>query len=276
MRDRSRSRRTTPLRLAGACVTLLAATAPARAQAPPARPPAPADRVPASASPSLLPHQTAWIGAAAALTAAALLDGEAREELFVERSTRLSGVERVGNHLGNPLYTLPPLAVLAGVGALLHRPAIARGVGQSVAGLLATGIVDGAMKTLVGRQRPKVAGARAAFHPLELDNAWQSFPSGHTAVAFSLATALAEEVHGVLPAALAYGAAGVVGWSRIYSDNHWASDVVGGALVGVVTTRATILWLRRHDDARAPSTREGAAPRLSITATGIALSIPSR
>jgi membrane-associated phospholipid phosphatase len=41
---------------------------------------------------------------------------------------------------------------------------------------------------------------------------------------------------------LAYGAATLVAWSRVYRDEHWASDVaissVMGAAIGHVTVRA--------------------------------------
>lgn len=47
--------------------------------------------------------------------------------------------------------------------------------------------------------------------------------------------------------AATYGAASLVGWSRVYEDRHWTSDVVGGALLGIATSRWTVRRLHaRH------------------------------
>jgi hypothetical protein len=85
---------------------------------------------------------------------------------------------------------------------------------------------------------------KAVFHRKRPPGAWRhgnrepSFPSGHASVATattgtSLYAALRD---GVLPATLAPLAIALplgVGWSRVYLDKHWASDVVGGVLVGL-------------------------------------------
>lgn len=59
------------------------------------------------------------------------------------------------------------------------------------------------------------------------------YVSGHTAVAFALATALA----GSVPRAArgpALGTAGIVGFGRLYSGAHLPLDVVGGAGMGIL------------------------------------------
>ena len=56
------------------------------------------------------------------------------------------------------------------------------------------------------------------------------FPSGHTAVAFGTATAMAD----VFPKQkwFLYAGAALVGWSRVESDAHTWGDVLGGAALG--------------------------------------------
>lgn len=66
-----------------------------------------------------------------------------------------------------------------------------------------------------------------------------SFPSGHTAEAFCSAEFLRQEYKDVSPW---YGFAGYVvasatGYLRIYNNRHWLSDVIGGAGIGVASTK---------------------------------------
>ena len=58
-----------------------------------------------------------------------------------------------------------------------------------------------------------------------------SFPSGHTAIAFGTATALAD-LHPKRKW-LFYAGAALIGWSRVESDAHTWRDVLGGAAVGI-------------------------------------------
>ena len=66
-----------------------------------------------------------------------------------------------------------------------------------------------------------------------------SLPSGHTSTAFCLATVISSEYKSGLVATAAYGTATMVGFSRLYRDVHWASDVVVSAVLGVAIGKAT-------------------------------------
>lgn len=59
----------------------------------------------------------------------------------------------------------------------------------------------------------------------------QSFPSGHTSAAFQGATFIHMR-YGFEYAALAYVGATYVGFSRVYSDQHYTHDVIAGAIIG--------------------------------------------
>lgn len=61
-----------------------------------------------------------------------------------------------------------------------------------------------------------------------------SFPSGHTSVAFTGAEFIRKE-YGWGWGVPAYVAAGFVGWSRVASQNHHARDVVAGAALGILS-----------------------------------------
>lgn len=59
----------------------------------------------------------------------------------------------------------------------------------------------------------------------------RSFPSGHTAAAFAMASALSEEHP--KQKWLYIGLAALVGWSRVESDKHHWHDVLAGAVIGL-------------------------------------------
>ncbi len=68
-------------------------------------------------------------------------------------------------------------------------------------------------------------------------------PSGHTTVAFAAATVLAEQYPSLMVAIPAYGVAGLVGFSRVYANQHWTSDVLVGAMLGTAVAHTL---RRRH------------------------------
>ena len=99
------------------------------------------------------------------------------------------------------------------------------------------------LKRLTGRARPGAGKGAHHFDPFDPDDA---FPSGHASRAFAVAAVFADRYGGSVPV-LAYGAAGLVAASRLVLDEHWASDVVGGAALGIVVGRALS---RRHAEGR--------------------------
>lgn len=67
-----------------------------------------------------------------------------------------------------------------------------------------------------------------------------SFPSGHTATAFTSACLLYKEYgrKSILVSVVAYLPAVVTGITRQLNNRHWLSDVVGGAVIGIVAVEA--------------------------------------
>ena len=73
--------------------------------------------------------------------------------------------------------------------------------------------------------------------------------SGHTVIAFSLATALSQEIHKPWATVGLYTLATGTAWARVYQNDHWVSDVAVAAAVGIAsaklaTGRLTIFGLR--------------------------------
>ena len=82
--------------------------------------------------------------------------------------------------------------------------------------------------------------------PKTIIGAGSAFPSGHTILAFSVATVIARRYgrnHRWVPW-VAYGMAGAIGFSRITLQSHFPSDVFLGAALGYSVARFDVLRKR--------------------------------
>ena len=98
---------------------------------------------------------------------------------------------------------------------------------------LAAGLVH-TTKFLLGRSRPSAGEGAWSYHPFTPGS---SFYSGHSTMAFSMATALSEEIDNTVGTVVLYSAAVLAGYSRVNDNDHWFSDVVVGAVMGITTAK---------------------------------------
>jgi membrane-associated phospholipid phosphatase len=75
-----------------------------------------------------------------------------------------------------------------------------------------------------------------------------SFPSGHTIVAFAFSGVLAERIKNTWASIGLYGLAAACGVSRMYTDEHWVSDVLFGAIISVSVSRSLVGWFESGED----------------------------
>jgi membrane-associated phospholipid phosphatase len=136
------------------------------------------------------------------------------------------------NNFGNGLYSLPLLGGLFVYGTLAKKEVPFNAAITGVKAFVLSTFVTRVLKYSFNRYRPSEnRGADffgGPFTPLSL-----SFPSGHSTIAFALATVLAKNYqhHKWIPVASFTLASGVA-IARVWSKEHWASDVFIGALVG--------------------------------------------
>ncbi|HYM72743.1 MAG TPA: phosphatase PAP2 family protein [Stellaceae bacterium] len=116
----------------------------------------------------------------------------------------------------------------------------------------ASGLVVDLLKVIAGRTRPKLLFATGTYDfgwfGLRADD-W-SFPSGHAATAAALMAAL--WYLWPRPWPLYILGAVLVATSRVVTGAHYLSDVVAGAVIAVLVTRAVAAWMLPHRLAARP------------------------
>jgi hypothetical protein len=163
-----------------------------------------------------------------------LLDEPVRDYIQDHRSSAGDRVAKTFEPFGERYAA----GVLAGFALIGHaagkapaREAAFDGIASTV---IAAGVIVPALKELSGRSRPRTGSGASDLNPL---SGAESFPSGHTAAAFAVAGSIASHYDQRWVKGLAYGVAGLVGYSRMVHDAHWLSDVAAGAFIGIGVSR---------------------------------------
>jgi membrane-associated phospholipid phosphatase len=146
--------------------------------------------------------------------------------------------------LGRAGALVPALVISVVAPRLLGERNLADAALRAALSYAAADGVESILKPTVGRHRPSDAGGAFRFHPFLNDGDWHSFPSAHTVHAFALATALSLESRTPWVRVPAYGLAGLVAAQRVYTGQHWTSDVVGSGILAVAIGRAAERLLR--------------------------------
>jgi membrane-associated phospholipid phosphatase len=138
-------------------------------------------------------------------------------------------------------HTAPPLSVglpilLTGIGFLDKNENLTK---KGIETTIAVGMTVAEtyiIKKIAKRPRPFIT--YPDLKNLDTEGSY-SFPSGHTSAAFSLATSLSLNYPKWYVIAPAYIWAGATGYSRMYLNVHYPSDVLMGAALGTATSWLT-------------------------------------
>jgi membrane-associated phospholipid phosphatase len=155
-------------------------------------------------------------------------------------------------HLGEPLVLLGLSAVFYIGGEGFKDDNLRKTALLSLESFCINGIVVNGMRYLLSRSRPLSGDGPSSFHWFSLKNNRHSFPSGHTSTAFAVAAVIAGQSDSFLVGAVSYGLASLVAISRVYNNEHWASDVIAASIIGYFIGKK-VLALNRPSDKNKPS-----------------------
>ena len=159
---------------------------------------------------------------------------------------------RILTDFGKDEYVLAVLAVLL-IAVAIVSPAL-RGIQRSLllglgtrlqfifCAVVASNLVTEVLKYCIGRGRPFVGGEANAFHFSHFagNPAYYSFPSGHATTAFALALAVSAVWPQARVAMAVYAL--IIAATRLVLLAHHPSDVVAGAMVGIVGAMFVRYW----------------------------------
>jgi len=211
-----------------------------------------------SAKPHLFTKKDAWWSAAflagtVALSAADVDIARVWND-STHRSTSRDHLARNFAKIQEGTLTIGNLA-LWGIGRLTHANGMADVSFHAAESVVMGSIADQIIRGPLGRSRPHVTNYKDQydFHPFQgFGNfKYRAFPSIHTTAAFAVATVYTLETHRRKPSAtwivgpIAYAIALGPGVSRMYTGQHWASDILSGAFMGVLAGAKVVRY--NHD-----------------------------
>ena len=200
-----------------------------------------------SPAPAYPPVAVVAVAVVAALAAIVRLGITNELDLIVLRGAQsvasgaLDVVANLHTLVGLPYVTIPVAGALA---LALHR----RGHGTAaLAPLLIAGtvLVELGLKLTTGHAPPGPELSRSFIQLVPTLETPSSFPSGHAArlTFLSAFAALLASRRVVTLAAAAFVALTLV--ARVYIGNHWPTDVIGGAALGLAFALPAAAWVRQ-------------------------------
>jgi membrane-associated phospholipid phosphatase len=182
-----------------------------------------------------------------------------REWVEDHQKTSYTNTSLFFSHLGEGPFLLGLSAVLYGGGEAFKDDDLRETGLLCLESYAINSVIVTGAKYIIARARPLTGEGNQSFHWFSFKNREHSFPSGHASAAFSVASVIAGRSDSALVGALAYGVASLVALSRVNNNEHWASDVVAGSLLGYFIGKK-VLALNRPARPGRPTLRFGGAP----------------
>ena len=185
-----------------------------------------------------------------------------------DSSATIRNVSKYVTRFGGP-YEAYILAGLGAYGFIFNNEKIKTTTLLATQAYITGAAMESFLKLLSGRQRPyyynpreieaepKFNGPLSSGKDIYGHKINSSFPSGHTTVAFAVATVFAMEYKDrpLIPL-ISYSAATLIGLSRITENKHWITDVFFGGVLGYFTGRLVVNNYHRYAKLKAPNQKK--------------------
>jgi membrane-associated phospholipid phosphatase len=179
---------------------------------------------------------------------AALISADPHDTPYFRRTARFEGFNDAfsGRITGAEMAIIPAAFLI--VGHFRHDSYAEKTALLAGEAYANSAIVDIVMKAATRRLRPSDIPPSGNFSDtffrshVSPSGVNTSFPSGHAAAAFAVATVFSHRYrqHRWVPW-VAYGAASLIGFSRVTNQSHFPSDVFLGAALGYTMTKFVVL-----------------------------------
>ena len=199
--------------------------------------------------PARLVHGHNWIPTAVVLgTTAALIAVDNHEASYFRGTTEFHAFNQIFTSNATAVGTFAAPAALFAAGLIRKDSKMTRTALFAAEAIGDSEILATALKDITNRVRPSAIAPNGNFSDSWFEHANPplqgvgSFPSGHTIAAFSVAAVVARRYgnHKWVPY-VAYGAAALVGFSRLSLSAHFLSDVFVGGALGYSVSRFVVL-----------------------------------
>jgi membrane-associated phospholipid phosphatase len=161
------------------------------------------------------------------------------------RTSSSNDFMRFVSNFGSGFYLAGFMAGLYAAGEIANENSLRKTALLSFESWFASSIFVVGLKVIVGRARPRTGESKHSFYPFSTRTAHNSFPSGHSASAWAVATTVADQSENKVIDVLAYSLATLASLSRVHSNDHWASDVLVGSVFGYFVAKKICVLNRK-------------------------------
>ncbi|UII81223.1 phosphatase PAP2 family protein [Flagellimonas sp. CMM7] len=180
-----------------------------------------------------------------------------------------------GNEYGNPQnnYMVTGGVYLAGL--FTKNEKLRRTGVLLISSATAIGFLQQVSARMIGRARPKSGDPSSVYDPFQIARKknYDSFPSGHTMLAFTNAYAIAKQFKSPWIKAGIYTVGMIPGFARIVDNFHWVSDVAFSTVLSIFIVESIDKYLDKKYDQKYNNTGKDLSWNLSLAPNTVGLVI---
>ncbi|PRP65900.1 phosphatase PAP2 family protein [Nonlabens agnitus] len=184
-------------------------------------------------------------GVAATTLGIFVIDDDINREFRSHRDEIPSILLDYGNYAGAPQNNYGLTGAIYLTGLFTRNEKLRRTGVLLISSATATGFFQQLTKSATGRARPSGGFGKNHFKPFGGESVYRSFPSGHAVLTFTNAHVIAKQFDNAWVKAGIYAVGVIPGLSRIYDNQHWASDVFLSWALSYFMVEAIDLYLDR-------------------------------